>query len=134
MAIRVKTVNFAIMSKQVHIGRKIKEVLIESRLKKTEFAVLINTSRTVVYDIFKRETIDTALLQKISAVLKHDFFSYLQNTEFLSVKDKQTGYGYASKEELQELTKTVHSLLSLVEKLDQKVDSIAPKKSRKRKK
>ncbi len=50
------------------------------------------------------------------------------------IKDNQTKYGFTTKEEFLELNKIVQSLLSLVEKLDKKVDSIAPKKSPKRKK
>ena len=60
----------------MHIGKKIKEVWKKSRLKGTEFAILINRDRQVIYDIFKRESIDTELLQKIGKVLNHDFFAY----------------------------------------------------------
>ncbi len=117
------------MSKQVHIGKKIKEVLVQTRLKKTEFADLINISRTVVYDIFKRETIDTALLQKISTVLKHDFFSYYKNHELPAVEDVEGGYGYATKEELRQLTNTI---LKEIEKLRIEINA-SPKALTKRK-
>jgi hypothetical protein len=51
-----------------------------------EFAQRINTNRNNVYDIFKRETIDTGLLLKISHVLEHNFFHYyLPLNEKLSV-------------------------------------------------
>ncbi|MGZ4033916.1 MAG: helix-turn-helix domain-containing protein [Bacteroidia bacterium] len=66
---------FVVMA-QVHIGKKIKEVFKQSGLKGTEFASLINRDRQVIYNIFKRDTIDTGDLQKISKVLEHDFFSY----------------------------------------------------------
>jgi transcriptional regulator with XRE-family HTH domain len=114
------------MSKHaVHIGKKIKEVVVQTRLKKTEFADLINISRTVVYDIFKRETIDTALLKKISTVLNHDFFSYYSAPAAL-VKESKTNYGYATKDEVAQLTHTVQLLVKEVEKLRQGL-SEAPK-------
>jgi transcriptional regulator with XRE-family HTH domain len=107
------------MSKNIHIGKKIKEVVIQSRLKKTEFADLINISRTVVYDIFKRETIDTALLQKISNVLKHDFFNYYQKHELPVVNDNTENYGYATKEELKQTELTI---LKEIERLRQEIN------------
>jgi hypothetical protein len=83
------------MMASVHIGKKIKEVLKESRLGATEFGVQINKSRTVVYDIFERDSIDTALLQKISKVLDHNFFSYYK-VEPATVKDDRVVYNKKS--------------------------------------
>lgn len=60
----------------IHIGKKIKEVTDEMGIKPTEFGRRINKSRETVYNIFTRKSIDTSLLEKISAVLKHDFFQY----------------------------------------------------------
>lgn len=123
------------MSKHVHIGKKIKEVLIQTRLKKTEFADLINISRTVVYDIFKRETIDTALLQKIGKVLNHDFFSYYKSSEQPVVNDNGGKYGYATKDDLEQLCSTI---LKEIEKLRNELSAtpkiLAKKKTVKRKK
>ncbi len=59
-----------------HIGKKIKTVFDKKGLTVSEFARRINKSRENVYNIFKRETIDTGLLQKISDVLEHDFFAH----------------------------------------------------------
>jgi len=86
------------MSK-LHIGKKIKEVWKKSRMKGTEFAAAINRDRQVIYDIFKRESIDTELLQSISNVLHHDFFSYYSSETDL-VKEPKEKFGYATKDEL----------------------------------
>lgn len=59
----------------VHIGEKIRLVLEKKKISKAEFARMIDTSRENVYGIFKRESIDTALLEKISAVLEYNFFN-----------------------------------------------------------
>ncbi|MCE3280020.1 MAG: hypothetical protein K0S44_2211 [Bacteroidetes bacterium] len=76
----------------IHIGKKIKEVLGESGLSVIEFAAKINRTRDVVYKIFGKENIDTALLQKISIVLEHDFFNYYSQ-QFPIVKESgKTGY------------------------------------------
>jgi len=60
----------------IHIGNKIKQVFDKKGMSVSEFGRRINKSRENVYSIFKRKTIDTGLLQKISSVLEHDFFQY----------------------------------------------------------
>lgn len=67
----------------LHIGEKIKEVFSESGLSVAEFARRIDTSRENVYGIFKRKSIDTYLLEKISEVLHHNFFEYYIKKEEL---------------------------------------------------
>ena len=60
----------------IHIGSIIKEKFDEQGLSVSWFAKQLCCDRTNVYSIFKRESIDTLLLVKISAILKHDFFKY----------------------------------------------------------
>lgn len=59
----------------IHIGQKIKEELYAQGISVSIFAKQINRSRNVAYNIFERESIDTALLNKISKILNCDFFS-----------------------------------------------------------
>ena len=63
----------------IHIGKKVKEELYQQGISVSVFAKKINRSRNVVYDIFERESIDTDLLQKISEVLKCNFFDLYTN-------------------------------------------------------
>lgn len=58
----------------IHIGQKIKARAGELRIGPTELGKLINTSKQNIYGIFKRKSIDTELLYKISQVLNYDFF------------------------------------------------------------
>ena len=60
----------------VHIGNIIKEILDEQGLSASWLAKQLCCDRTNIYSIFKRESIDTSLLVKISVILKHDFFKY----------------------------------------------------------
>lgn len=64
-------------STAVHIGNLIREYLAKEPKSHTVtwFARRLNCHRVNVYDIFRRSTIDTALLWRISAVLNHNFFS-----------------------------------------------------------
>lgn len=57
----------------VHIGQVIKQKLEDSQLSVTDFANRINRTRSTVYDIFTRKSIDTDLLLKISEVLRYNF-------------------------------------------------------------
>jgi hypothetical protein len=91
----------------VHIGRKIKKVIYESRVPIGEFASNINKSRTVVYHIFKRETIDTGLLLTISKVLKHNFFTYYTSGKNLLTEPEER---YYSKSEIAELHAQIERL------------------------
>ena len=60
------------MSKK--IGEIIKNKVKERKLSAVEFASLLNTERTNVYDIYKRDSLDTNLLKKIGQILEYDFF------------------------------------------------------------
>lgn len=58
----------------MHIGRRIKEVVKEREMAVVDFSRAIPCSRVHVYKIFQKATIDTGLLQRISIVLRYDFF------------------------------------------------------------
>lgn len=60
----------------IAIGKKIEEIFQEKGMKLSEFANRINRTPRSIYDIFKRDSIDTDLLFKISKALDHDFFNY----------------------------------------------------------
>lgn len=59
--------------KNIHIGSIIRQKLEESPLSVAEFAFQINRTRTTVYDIFNRKSIDVDLLLSISEVLNYNF-------------------------------------------------------------
>lgn len=63
------------------IGQLIEERVKAQKVGVTEFAKLIGTERSNVYDIFKRSSIDTDLLKKIGQVLEYDFFQDLLEPE-----------------------------------------------------
>ena len=79
-----------------HIGQKIKEIVEKRGITKSELARRMNMTSTNVHKIFKRETIDTGLLKKISMILEHDFFQYYleHDAEYVSnvVSDSTTHY------------------------------------------
>ncbi|OFX41586.1 MAG: hypothetical protein A2X08_06575 [Bacteroidetes bacterium GWA2_32_17] len=118
----------------VHIGQKIKKIVNEQRIPVKEFASKINKSRTVVYNIFERKTIDTGLLDKIGIVLKHNFFQYYINEEEFSIA-KDEGISYLKKDEeisvlRTELQKNKKDITELNEKLElmKKINSLLEEK------
>lgn len=62
--------------KQVHIGELIKREFdkLPRSCTVTWFARHLHCDRTNIYDIFSRQSIDTALLMRISCTLNHNFF------------------------------------------------------------
>ena len=60
----------------IHIGKLIELELRKQERSVTWFANKLYCERTNVYSIFKRESIDTALLLRISIILRHNFFNY----------------------------------------------------------
>jgi len=59
---------------RIQIGQLIKEQFLHSELSIEKFANAIGCNRDNVYDIFRRERINTDQLLKISKILKFDFF------------------------------------------------------------
>ena len=69
----------------LHIGNLIKEELLKQERTISWFARKLYCDRSNVYDIFKRESIDTELLMRISLILDYDFFLVYVN-EFMRRK------------------------------------------------
>lgn len=59
----------------IHIGERIRDITRERRIGPSELGRMINTSKQNIYSIFRRKTIDTELLVKISNALDFDFFA-----------------------------------------------------------
>ena len=60
---------------KLDIGEIIRHEFEKSGLSASQFARMINKERTLVYHLFKRQSIDTDLLYHICMVLNVDFFS-----------------------------------------------------------
>ena len=59
----------------IHIGKEIKAELNRQERGVTWLATKLHCDRTNVYNIFKRQGIDTRLLERISIILRRNFFS-----------------------------------------------------------
>jgi hypothetical protein len=71
------------------IGKRINEAIRNKFDNYQDFADAIHTSRTNVYDIIKRSTIDSDLLFSISLVTEHNFFAELSDEVNEAIAEKQ---------------------------------------------
>jgi len=62
---------------EIHIGKLIHDKLKEDGRSVSWLAKKIHCKRDNIYKIFDRTSVDTALLLRISFVLKTDFFAYM---------------------------------------------------------
>lgn len=104
---------------EIHIGKIIQETVNRLGIKTKELARGINVSPTTVYDIYKRESLDTIQLIKISVFLKTNLLEYyfdeqplkrLVNNEISSLKKEV--------EELKLAIKRKDNLVDELEKLN----------------
>src|SRR6188472_407553 len=63
----------------IKIGDLIKKTLSDRKMKLKDFAEELGMARQNIYRIFEKNSIETDLLIKISTVLNHNFFQYLDN-------------------------------------------------------
>lgn len=74
------------MPEKMHIGKRIKNVLVERGMTVSQFADSIPCTRENAYKIFQKNNINTGLLLSICKILKYDFFADLSK-EFVSEMD-----------------------------------------------
>jgi transcriptional regulator with XRE-family HTH domain len=81
--------------KGVHIGTLIKAKFIEKSISRADFARKISRAASDINDIFKRKSLDIALLIRISKALDYDFIRNvyykdpIADTIYLTVKIKE---------------------------------------------
>ena len=97
----------------IHIGKKIHDGVKAKGISVSVFAKKINKSRTVVYDIFERESIDSLLLYKISEELDFNFLSLYDITQHdhKLVNESAVFYGDGWKIKYMELLEKYNQLL-----------------------
>ena len=72
---------FFIYDTMIHIGQLIEEELHRQERSVTWFAKRLYCDRSNAYKIFRKQSIDTELLMRISHILNYDFF-LLFSSEF----------------------------------------------------
>ena len=74
----------------IHIGKEIQSEMQRQDRGASWVAGKLHCVRTNGYDIFKREGIDTRLLERISIILKHNFFSLYCQKDCMDVENDST--------------------------------------------
>ena len=119
----------------VHIGERIRQRAKELRIGPTELGKLINTSKQNVYGIYKRKSIDTEMLRKLSKALSCDFFQYYHNETVSFANESAPVYGKKARaavsvEEFQKLKKELEDMREKYDLL-KKVNSLLEKQKKK---
>ena len=94
-------------SEDFHIGKILQEKVNRSGLSITEFAEKINLSRPVVYQMFRKKSIDCDLLKRISLLLNENLFEFLyqeverlrQSRGVAMIKESESVYRIPPKDE-----------------------------------
>ena len=73
----------------MHIGQALKEQLKEDGKSVVWLARELGCHRTNIYNLFDKYSIDTQLLQRISTVMRHNFFDLLQQETENKIKGKE---------------------------------------------
>ena len=71
-----------------HIGESIRRIIKDKNVTGTWLATQLGCDRTNVYKLFRKQSIDTMLLHRISLILEYDFFKLL-SAEY----ERQTSLG-----------------------------------------
>lgn len=74
----------------IHIGKEIEAELHRQERGVTWLARKLHCDRTNVYNIFKRQGIDTRLLERISIILNRNFFALYCQDEDNGVENNST--------------------------------------------
>lgn len=118
----------------MRIGQKVEARAKELRIGPTELARKIKTSKQNVYHIYKRESIDTALLMRLSKVLDFDFFQFYVHAGTANEsrppygKGKKTSTGKSMDAEYATLKKDYESLKEKYELLKELYEAKTGKK------
>lgn len=119
----------------INIGEKVKLRAKQLRIGPTELGKLINTSKQNVYGMYKRKSLDTETLSKLSAALEYDFFEYYRiNDDLVKTNEPTTKYerGLQKTVPLKEYQKLKADFDNLKEKYDllKKVNDLLERKKR----
>jgi transcriptional regulator with XRE-family HTH domain len=102
----------------VFIGNIIKEVTERRGISKSELGRRLNMSPTNVHKIFKRETIDTGLLENISAVLEYNFFEHYTSGKKYNDPVENSNVLAEAEAEYKKVLSQCHEKVSMLEKIN----------------
>lgn len=115
-----------------HIGQKVKEILEKRGMSKAELGRKLSMTSTNVHKIFKRESIDTKLLENLSILLEHNFFAYIISELPISVQERHDIQDNVSRivpqSEMEALRKQIKMQEKLIEFLEAEVESLKSKR------
>ena len=102
--------------RQIHIGELIRKRAKEMRIGPTELGKLINTSKQNVYGIFRRPSVDSELLMRLSKALQFNFFSHYAADKQKLAREDRSAYASVSNQKLKQEISDLRAQLALYRK------------------
>ena len=68
------------MAKQIHVGSRIKQEMLNARMTVQDVSEHLKISRTAVYDIFKKKDVSTSLLRDLSTLFQIPMSVFVEDT------------------------------------------------------
>jgi transcriptional regulator with XRE-family HTH domain len=98
----------------VAIGKQIQAVVKKRGMKVDELAKRLNVSKPNIYDIYRRNSIDTGLLERLCKVLDHNFFETFAHK--YRTQQERDSYEYVMRENalLKQMVRDKEELYQLV--------------------
>jgi transcriptional regulator with XRE-family HTH domain len=98
----------------VAIGKQIQAVVKKRGMKVEELAKRLNVSKPNIYDIYRRNSIDTGLLERLCKVLDHNFFETFAHK--YRTQQERDSYEYVMRENalLKQMVRDKEELYQLV--------------------
>jgi transcriptional regulator with XRE-family HTH domain len=98
----------------VAIGKQIQAVVKKRGMKVDELAKRLNVSKPNIYDIYRRNSIDTGLLERLCKVLDHNFFETFAHK--YRTQQERDSYEYVMRENalLKQMVRDKDELYQLV--------------------
>ena len=107
----------------IHIGEKIRLKAKELKIGPTEIGRRIDSTKQNVLGIFKRESVDTNLLKKISIALHYDFFTYyIEDSSVSLLMERPVYYGTSTKPK--SITKVIEEKDKMIEEQETEINKL----------
>ena len=102
------------MAKQIHVGSRIKQEMLNARMTVQDVSEHLKISRTAVYDIFKKKDVSTSLLRDLSTLFQVPMSVFVEEPTDSSELNKILIACRDLKNDYKQLDKTLSQLFDTV--------------------
>lgn len=107
------------MTKQIHVGSRIKQEMQNARMTVKDVAEHLNISRAAVYDIFKKKDVSTSLLRDLSTLFQVPMSVFVEEPTDFSELNKILTACRDLKIDYEQFNATISKLFNMVKLKDE---------------